>query len=177
MNKNSTPTIHVLFLILAIIVTGSVFFIAQRQISLDNRLQAEAELLRRNREKLGELANILPSFNADMKRWADTLPGNEAEVATFAAQIERLAGNQNLTFELNLDDFPGPVDVNGHYVDGLGAGITVDGAYQGVTNFLTNMSALPYYFKIEKLTITKNETKPGVKAIINGALMMDLIKK
>lgn len=177
MKRNTTPTLHLLLLMVAAIVSGVAFFVAQRQISIDNRLQAEAELLRRNREKISGLANSLPQLNADMIRWGKTLPGNEAEVATFAAQIERAAGNQNLTFELNLDDFPGPVDVNGHYIDGLGAGITVDGSYQGVTGFVSNLSALPYYFKIDKITITKNDTKPGVKAVINGSLMMDLQKK
>ncbi|MBI1871850.1 hypothetical protein HYS10_00330 [Candidatus Collierbacteria bacterium] len=174
MKRTSMPTIHLILLILVLAVSGALFYLTQRQMSSVNRLQAEVNLISQSRDKLTDLSENLPTILSEADIWQRTLPRNEEDVAKFATQIEQMAKTQDLIFALDFDDFPGPIDIGGKYIDGLGANVTLEGNYQGVTNFLTRLSGLPYFFKVDKLALSAHESGSGVKAVINGALMMDL---
>lgn len=149
------------------------FYLTQRQLSSLALTQAKVNNLTDNQVKLVDLESSLPTYSVLGISWLSTLPANEKDVASFASQIEGLARASNLTIVLSFDDFPGPVDVLGHYITGLGSEITLQGSFAGVTNFLSGLSGLPYFFKIDKMTLTKPETKIGVKAVFFGALMMN----
>lgn len=176
MKRTSLPTIHLILLLLVLAVSGILFYLTQRQMSSVNRLQAEVNLISQSRNKLADLSENLPVVLTEAGAWRQTLPENEEDVARFATEIEQMAKAQGLVFALDFDDFPGPIDVGGKYIDGLGADVTLEGSYQGVTNFLTRLSGLPYFFKVDKLALSTHESGTGVKAVINGALMMDLNK-
>lgn len=174
MKRNTLPVLHLILLLLLIGFAGFLFYVTARQLELTNRFQAEVDQIVANQSRLSDLAVSLPSLTGETGAWSKTLPVTEKDVAAFAVQIEQLAKTQGLVSSLDLEDFPGPIDVSGRYLTGLGVDITLEGSYQGVTNFVFALGNLPYFYKIDKLTLTKQETRLGVKAILNGALIMNL---
>lgn len=174
MKKTAQPVIHIVLFVISLIISLVMFYVTQRQVAAVSKAQAIVDDLATNQSKVEILSNSLPDYKLMAENWARTLPVNEKDVATFASNIEQIAKSLNLSFSLNFDDFPGPVDVSGHYVAGLGAEITLEGSFSSVANFVTRLSDSPYFFKIDKITITKPETKNGVKTVLNGALMMNL---
>lgn len=174
MKKNTLPIVQITILTIVLAAAILMFYLTQAKLLAVSRAQARVNDLTENQRKLEELKTSLPSFSGLAGSWRNILPANEKEVALFAGQIEQLAKTSNLTIALGLDDFPGPVDISGHYIAGLGVEVTLEGSFTGIINFLSGLNNLPYFFKIDKITLTKPETKVGVKAVINGALMMNL---
>jgi|CXWL01.1.fsa_nt_gi Tfp pilus assembly protein PilO len=174
MNKTKQPIIHLIFFVIFLMTAMVVFYLTQNQIRKTSLARAELVQLTESRGRLTELATLLPSYGVLERNWLSTLPQNEKEVAAFAGSLEQLAKVNGLFLELSFDDFPGPVDVSGHYIAGVGAQITLIGNYAGVTNFLSSLTDLPYYFKVDKMTLTKPDNRPGLKAQFNGSLMMNL---
>lgn len=174
MNKTKQPIIHLTFFVIFLVAAMVVFYLTQNQIRKASLAMSELAQLTESRGRLNELTTLLPRYELLERSWLSTLPQNEKEVAAFAGSLEQLAKANGLVLELSFDDFPGPVDVSGHYIAGVGAEITIVGSYAGVTNFLANLTDLPYYFKVDKMTLTKPDSRPGLKAQLNGSLMMNL---
>ncbi len=174
MKQTTQPTINLVVLFILTIAAGVLFYFTQQQQAKVRLLTAEVSQLENNRQKLDSLRQEVPSLSLETRSWLDALPRDETAIARFAAELERIAREQRLTIVLDFDDFPGPIDVSGKYIDGLGSQISLEGTFQGVTNFLGQLSAIPYYYKIDKITLTKPDSQPGVKAVINGAIMMSL---
>lgn len=153
------------------------FYRLEKGFTETNRLQIEVDRQEVNIEKLLSLSNQLPTFSGETVTYLKTLPSTETDVANFASIVEQNARDSGLTISNHFDDFPKQVDVSGKNISGLGMEITVEGSFQSLTLFLTRLSSLPYYFKIDKVTILKHEINPGVKSVINGFLMMNIEKK
>ena len=137
-------------------------------------LRAHVNSLEESRKKLAQLSSRLPGVETETNRWLTALPLSEEEVSFFAASLEGVAKEKGLTISLDLEDFPKQVDIGGKMLPGLGLIITLEGSFDGVRSFLTDLVGLNYFFKTDKLTILAHETKPGVKAAINGSLMTSL---
>ncbi len=174
MTKTKQPIIHLTVFAFFLIAAMAVFYFAQNQIRRASLAQTEVNQLTESRDRLTELARLLPEYSSREKNWLSTLPQNEKEVAAFAGSLEQLAKANGLILILAFDDFPGPVDVSGHYIAGVGVEITLTGSYAGAASFLANLAKLPYYFKVDKMTLTKPDSRPGAKTVINGSLMMNL---
>lgn len=174
MSKTKQPIIHLTFFVIFLAAAMLVFYLTQNQVRKASLARAELVQLTESRGRLNELTTLLPRYELLERNWLSTLPQNEKEVAAFAEGLEQLAKASGLILELSFDDFPGPVDVSGHYIAGVGAQITLVGSYAGVTSFLASLSDLPYYFKVDKMTLTKPDSRPGLKAQFNGSLMMNL---
>lgn len=174
MNRTKQPVIQLIVFAFLLVVATVVFYYSQNQIRLASLAQAEINQLTESQARLTELATLLPKYSLREKSWLATLPQNEKEVAAFAESLERLAKTKNLVLTLAFDDFPGPVDGSGHYIAGVGAEISLEGSYAGIASFLANLTDLPYHFKVDKMALTKPDRRPGVKALINGSLMMNL---
>lgn len=175
--KTKLPAIQLVILCLLILVLLGLFFTTENKILQVNKLQLEVTQQESNIKKLDELSATLPGMSSEIAGFLNTLPANEEDVADFATTLEQVAKGAGITIAFHFDDFPKPVEVIGQNITGLGSEIALEGSFQGVTTFLTKLSNLQYFFKIDKLTIIKLETKPGVKAIITGALMMNIEKK
>lgn len=175
MDKTKQPIIHLTFFVIFLAAAMVVFYLTQNQIRKASLARAELAQLTESRGRLNELTTLLPRYELLERSWLSTLPQNEKEVAAFAGRLEQLARANGLLLELSFDDFPGPVDVSGHYIAGVGAQITLLGSYAGITNFLTGLADLPYHFKLDKMTLTKPDSRPGLKAEFNGSLMMNLV--
>jgi len=174
MKQTKQPIIHLVIFAIFLAMGMVMFYLTQEQLRLTGLALASADQLATSQTNLADLSVQLPVYTRQALIWQAALPANEKEVAGFAARIEQLARDNNLTIALTLDDFPGPVDVSGRYIAGVGTAINLEGGYADVTDFLFNLSRLPYFFKIDKLTLTKPDTGVGVKVIINGSLMMNL---
>ncbi len=174
MKETKQPVLHIIIFGLLLVAALFLFYLTQHQLTALSQAQAKANSLSENQSRLATLESSLPVNSILASTWLRTLPTNEKDVAAFATQIEGLAKAQSLTIDIRFDDFPGPVDISGHYIAGLGAEVTLMGSFTGVTNFLSNLSGLPYFFKIDKMTLTKPEAKSGVKAVFDGYLMMNL---
>lgn len=170
--KDQRPYIHLLILTLLLVLGGYLFFITQNQLKVTNRLQAEVDQLVSQQDKLLSLNVELPSLQPTIATWLASLPSTEDEVAVFAQEVERLAALHGQTVLIDFEDFPAPVDVGGRYIDGLGTDISLEGSFQGLTNFVTDLSRLQYFYKINRLTVTQHETRNGIKATLTGFLMM-----
>ncbi len=171
------PALHIVLLLLVLSLVGIMFYRTEKSFVEINKLQIEVGRQEENIAKLAELSTTLPTLSSELSTYMKTLPSSETDVADFALLVEQNAKSLGLVISNHFEDFPRPIDVLGKNITGLGMEITVDGTYQGLTSFFARISALPYFFKIDKITILKHETKTGIKAIINGSLMMNIEKK
>lgn len=149
----------------------------EKKIEEINTLLNEVNLQSENVNRLTMLESTLPTLAVETKTYLKTLPSTESEVATFAAILESMARQENLSIVFHFDDFVKPVEISSQKMNGLGIGIDLNGAFDSLTKFVDKLSSLPYFFKIDKMTITKNENKSGMKAVLNGFLMMNIEKK
>lgn len=175
--KTKLPIIHIIILILLMVGAGILFYRTENNFKEANRLQVEVDREKTNVDKLEGLFVLLPTLTRETVVYLKTLPTNESEVSIYATMVETLAKESGLTIVNHFDDFPKTLDVSGKNILGLGMEITLEGTFQGLTEFFTRLSALPYYFKVDKIMILNHETKTGVKAVVNGSLMMNTLKK
>ena len=174
MKNKKLPIIQAFVFLTLLIVAGLLYYLLQGQLRDTNLVQAEINYLTDNREKLSLLSENLPGVIDETNIWVEALPANEEDVAGFAALIESSAKEKGLTISLDFDDFPKPVDIGGKMVPGLGLVITLEGSLDGVRRFMAELSRSNYFYKTDKITILKHETKDGVKAAFSGSLMMNL---
>ncbi len=174
MIKTKQPIVQLGVLSLLLIIGAVVFYYTQNQIRREGLARTDVDQLTTSRQRLTELESLLPRYSLQEKSWLSTLPQDEEGVAEFARSLEQLARTNALVLAISFDDFPGPIDVSGHYIAGVGAEITLEGSYTGVSNFLAGLAELPYYFKVDKVTLTKPSKQPGIKAQIDGSLMMNI---
>lgn len=172
--KSQSPALHLVVTILLLLVLGGLFYVTERTILQVNMLEVEVNQQEANTERLQDLRSSLPGLTPQIENFLNTLPSNEQDVAEFAAVLEQEARSVGLVITFQFEDFPEPVDVSGQNIVGLGSEITLEGSFQGVTTFMSRLSALPYFFKVDKLTVLNHETKSGVKAIVAGSLMMNI---
>lgn len=171
MNRK-TPILHIIIFLLLLVTAGGLYVMTQNVMIKSNLKEAEIKSLTDNKGKLDALTASLPTLTSEESDWKKYLPANEEDVAAFASSIEDLAKAQSLDITLDFDDFPGQVDIGGKYVNGLGLSITLEGSYQGLTRFMAGLDGLPYFYKTDKITALKPETKVGVKTTIKGSLIM-----
>lgn len=165
-----SPILYLVLLALAII-TLLWFLNTQKQKSI-NSLEQQIQVLRADEDRYNEDTLQYQNFQTLLNTWEKTLPKSEEEVAVFATAIESLAKSHSLVLNLDFEDFPGQVDIGGRYATGIGLDISLDGSYQNITTFLHRLDELTYFFKIDKLIITQQELKTGVKASLSGVLVM-----
>ena len=173
--KSRTPVIHIVLFLLLLGVAVVLFWITQSLLRDRNFRLAEIDNLVENRARLDSANVLLSQIQADEAVWRGYLPSTEEDVAAFASSIERLTRVQTMDVTLDFDDFPAQVDIGGKFVTGLGLSITLEGSYQGLTNFFGELNKLSYFFKTDKITILKHETRNGIKATIRGSLIMSQI--
>ena len=174
MNNIKTPIVHLTILLIFVASCGWLFYLTEQKIKSGNLLQAQLNIFISNSSKLDNLADTLPALKIEASQWLKSLPTNETDVAIFASKLEQFAKIQGLTILIHFDDFPKLMDVSGTKIYGLSADISLDGTYQGTTRFLELLTKSREFFKIDKMTMTKKETKPGIGTLLNGVLMMNL---
>lgn len=172
MNQNKLPMIHFLVLGLLMVVAGVLFSVSLKKVAATKKLESEVAQMATARAKLGNLEIYLPTIEAEVSGWAKTLPVSEGDVALYASLVEQAGRGQGLTVALNFDDFPKLLDGGGKKIYGLGVDMALEGSFSGLTNFLSILSSQPYFFKIDKLTIIQSPSHHGVKAILDGVLVM-----
>jgi Tfp pilus assembly protein PilO len=153
------------------------FVSTENKIKSVNKLLIEAEQHSTNLVKLDELRSTLPSMKGEITTYQKTLPSTESEVAVFAATLEKIAKESGMTIVFHMDDFTKIVEVSSQKINGLGIQLDLVGNFAGLVSFQTKLSELPFFFKIDKISVTKNENRPGLKAVFVGYLMMSGSKK
>ena len=159
------------------LASGFYFVKTVRDIESVNKLKVEVARQETNMIKLDELSQEMPRLSNEALRFNNTLPADENEVANFTGVVEQFAKELGLTISNHFDDFPKQVDIAGKNMLGLGMEITLEGSLQSLTGFFSRLSSMQYFFKVDKITLLKHETKSGIKAIVNGSLIMEVEKK
>lgn len=173
--KQRLPIIHLAILLFLALGAGAMYYQTEKKILSNNTLQKEVDQQAENVARLNELATSLPALSSETARYLRALPADESEVANFASTVEQKAREAGLLITFHFDDFPKNVSVSGQNILGLGTDIILEGTFQGLTVFLSRLSSLPYFFKVDKMTILQHETKTGIKASIDGSLMMSTV--
>lgn len=174
MKQNRFVSIYLIILILVSAAAGYLYFILQQKLTTLNSVRSELQMIQTNETRLEQLTSFIPVLSVESAAWAKTLPSSENDVAQFAALMEQFAKQQNLAVTIHFDDFPTTTSISGKQMTTLGTDITLEGSFQGISSFVTQLSDANYFYKIDKLTFTKQETKPGVKATLNGLLVMNI---
>ncbi len=163
-------------LIPAVIFASAFFailwYLNTKELKTVTDLQQQINALQADEAKYNDDLTQYSSFQTLLTTWEQSLPKNETQVAVFASSVENLAKSQTLALTLDFEDFPGQVDIGGRYATGIGLEMNLQGSYQNLTAFIHKLNALPYFFKIDKLILTQEELKPGVKATLTGTLIM-----
>lgn len=172
MNKINPPYFPMMILIGLMIATGYIFYLYYDLRITANKLQVETGSISTNRTNLRNLSLLLPRLSPEMKEWSKSLPASEEEVALFASFLDRVAKEQNVVMDIHFGDFPTVSDISGKKMQTLPLDITIEGSYQGIIQFIGQISTSKYFYKIDKLSLTKPDLKPSVKTIIVGWLIM-----
>lgn len=175
--KTKPPFIHLFILFVFIVGNLILFYLTDKKLLLRNKLTLEISQQTDNINRLNELETSLPTLAKEMQILSKTLPTTEVDIANFASAVERIARESGLISVFHFDDFAQSVAISKQNVPGLGIAIDLNGNFQGVIGFLSKLSRLLYFYKIDKITITKNENKPGIKAVLNGFLITNIEKK
>lgn len=168
-----TTSFLLFFLTGAMLITGLLAFLSLRLSVTAASLQREVDQLTLDAARFDEQSALYAAYASRYADWSRLLPVTEGEVAIVAATLEQLAASHSLTILLNFDDFPGAVETSGKLHWGLGLDLNLDGAYQNLVAFTAELSKLPYFYRIDKLILTQQETGNGVKANFQGVLFMN----
>lgn len=135
-------------------------------------LSREVEQLTTDNSRYQSMSVSFTNHALQFQAWQQLLPVNETEVALFAAQVENLANQTQLTLELHFDDFPGQVETQKKLLFGIATDISLEGSYQNLITFMSQLQRLPHFYRIDKLILTRQETNRGVEATLQGILYM-----
>jgi Tfp pilus assembly protein PilO len=105
---------------------------------------------------LALLDNITQDINRNrgiIEKIKTTLPGQYHEVSFFVGQLERLAQNNNLTLEVNME--PVKKDERANY-ESVAYSMLINGSYSDVANFLTQISKLAYHTSVDQVTMSND---------------------
>ena len=91
-----------------------------------------------------------------------TLPSQYYEVSYFTTQLERLAQNNNLALEVGIDK--SKKEEKGSY-SSITYALDIKGNYPSVSEFLKQMSKLPYHTSVNKIQILNGEEGLTTKVI------------
>ena len=169
--KPKLPKQPVFFLLGTVLLSLGLTIPSHQLLGQVTRLQTEVNQLNSDLTKLQDSAFLVANFDPSFSDWQRSLPRTEEDVAVFAARLEELSREFDLEIEINFDDFPRLTTVDKLSLTSLGTTLTLTGRYQNLTSFLSNLSRLPYFYQINKLTILEGDPS-GIKATLTGALFM-----
>lgn len=173
MKNDRFPLTHILILIGVMLGSVCLFYLLFKGLVVTNKLKAEVALVSANQARLDKLILTMPTLSSEFESLKKTLPSSEEEVAQFAAYLELVAKEQDLVITINFNDFPKSSVISGKKMETLVTDVTLEGSYGGVTNFVKQISNSNYFYKIDKLSIARQEPRLGVKAVLNGLLIMN----
>jgi Tfp pilus assembly protein PilO len=90
----------------------------------------------------------------NIQKITNTLPSEYYEVSFFTTQIERLARNNNLILEISIDKSK---KEERETYDSIAYALEIKGSYPLVSQFLSQMSRLPYHTIVERMNISNEE--------------------
>lgn len=103
---------------------------------------------------LDKIVQEKSQYENDIQRVKSTLPTEYYEVSFFTTQLERLAQNNNLTLEINIDQ--NKKDEKETY-DSVAYSLELRGTYQPVSEYFSQISKLAYHTTIDHMEILNEE--------------------
>lgn len=146
-NKVLWPVILVLFLLLAIGLTGS-FLLKEKQTLLVKK--TELVNLKKDLELLDKILIEQKSSEEKVKAVAKTLPVTFEEVAFAVSQIEKVAAESGQTLDIKIEEtaLPEPNDLLS-----LKMTLKTEGSYDTFSRMLNTLAHLPYHTRVDALKI------------------------
>jgi Tfp pilus assembly protein PilO len=173
MIKLKQTTITLLTILAILLVTAAL--LTWQLLGINDQVSAlmdEVDLLQADNDRYFQLSSSYSNFSSINQNWLDFLPTNENEVALFAARVEDLARTHQLNIVLRFDDFPAPIATQGKTLYGINTDIILEGSYQGLIAFTSDLERIPYFYRLDKLILTQNDSGGGVDATLQGVLYM-----
>ncbi len=166
-----------IFLTILVIIVSYLYYQLHQQLIKNINLQGDVNQISINQAKLTDLTTTVPTLNSKVQDWKKTIPSSEREVAQFAALLEQFANDQKLNIDIHFEDFPATTKISEVDMSTLALTVILEGSFQGVTQFIHSISNSSYFFKIDKLSLTNLLIRPGVKATVNGLLIVNFNKQ
>jgi Tfp pilus assembly protein PilO len=101
-------------------------------------------------------------YENDIKKIKNTLPSEYYQISFFTKEIERLSQNNGLTLNIKIDS---KKNEETDTVSSIKYVLEVDGSYTSISNFLTQLSKLPYHTSLNQMNIERKEGEPVGKIV------------
>ena len=109
---------------------------------------------------LDKISHENSQYANDIQKVVNTLPSKYFQVSFFSAELERIAQNNSLTLTINIDK---EKKEETETISSIEYALEVTGSYASISNFLSQMSKLPYHTSLEHTEISKKESEPMAK--------------
>lgn len=118
--------------------------------------------INRDVDLLEKITKEEKQYEVDIQKVKSTLPSEYYEVSFFTTQLERLAQNNNLALNININkDKKKEKDS----YESVTYSLEINGKYSSVSDFLSQMSKLPYHTSVDRLEIESGEGGPVTEVI------------
>lgn len=112
--------------------------------------------INRDIELIDKISKEKKQYEKDIQKITSTLPSEYYEISFFATQLEKIALTNGLTLDINIDK--SKIEEKENY-DSVTYVVNVKGSYPSVSEFLSQMSKLPYHTILERFNISIEEGK------------------
>ncbi|MFC1600672.1 type 4a pilus biogenesis protein PilO [Patescibacteria group bacterium] len=116
--------------------------------------------IKRDVSLLDKISQEKNQYSDNIDKIKSTLPSKYYEISFFTTELERLAQNNGLNMQININENKKEETSTVNSISYL---LEIDGNYTSVSNFLTQLSNLPYHTNLERLEFSRKEDQPAVK--------------
>ena len=103
---------------------------------------------------LDKIALEKNQYTTDIQKVKNTLPFEYYQVSFFTTQLERLAQNNSLNLEIDIEDKKTEETTT---IDSVSYALEAKGSYSSVSNFLSQISKLPFHTSLERMEVAQKE--------------------
>jgi len=112
---------------------------------------------------IDKVTNDMNLYMGDINKLKNTLPSRYFEVAFFTSQLETLAGRNNLSMQVDINEKA--VEEKGMY-SSISYSLELNGSFSSISEFLSQVAKLPYHTTVSNLNMSiKNGGLVGIVEI------------
>jgi Tfp pilus assembly protein PilO len=135
-----------LFVTVGVIIYG-LYFLQGLTVNIKaSKVKVEEE--RRDLKLLDKIVKDKNQYDTEIKKAKNTIPSQYYEIAFFTEELNKLAGANGLTLQVNVDKKKKDEKLK---YNSVVYSLETRGSYSSVSTFLSQMSKLPYHTTVDSL--------------------------
>lgn len=159
MGTNTKTKLKLISLSLTLSFVGiavSLYFLKSIAIKVKESKVKVAEI-NRDISLLDKISQEKAQYANDIEKIKDTLPSEYYQISFFTTELERLAQENGASLEINIDPKKGEETDT---ISSIKYVLEMDGSYTSISNFLSQLSRLPYHTNLDQMNLARKEGEP-----------------